>query len=427
MPRVGDIPAGGREQVKLADLEWLEQALGGGLIHGGVYLLAGEPGIGKTTLALQILGSLARSGVKGLYLTTEQGLADLKRAVMRIHAGPDGILPPTLQENLYLDDSVEDIEILPRFFARRVLTAGEEYHGIGIMVVDSVQGRGLSATATRKYRALYEFTENAKAQGIITLLIGHVTKKGQIAGPKDLEHNVDCILYLRRAFRLRPFFVPKNRFGPALLDPLVLVMDDHGRLKASPHRAARSTAVLGYAGIGEELAEGQASVSLPRYGSRPELNAPFLPNKKVKQLISVLSGLRDVDLTDLSYEINCYVPRQQRYREELDLPIALALMSSYLQRPVPERALFVGELDLTRRIRAPERAYLAALARLLTNSRPGTVDTVYLCSEAAEVLASMRPAEDRPPIGQLVHLRPVDTLEDLLSALWPDLFGDGGD
>jgi hypothetical protein len=96
----------------------------------------------------------------------------------------------------------------------------------------------------------------------VTVLVGHVTKKGQIAGPKDLEHNVDCVLYIRRAFRLRP------------------------------HMAARSTAVHGYAGIGDDLAEGQASVSLPRYGSRPELNAPFLPGKKVRQLLSVLLKVR---------------------------------------------------------------------------------------------------------------------------------------
>jgi DNA repair protein RadA/Sms len=169
---------------------------------------------------------------------------------------------------------------LPRFLARPVLTEGEEYHGIQAIVVDSVQGRGLSAAATQKYRALYEFAENAKAQGLLTILIGHVTKKGQIAGPKDLEHNVDCVLYIRRAFRLCPFFIPKNRFGPAVLDPIVLVMDEKGCLTESPHRAATSTAVFGYAGIGDELAEGRASVSLPRYGSRPELNAPFLPNKR---------------------------------------------------------------------------------------------------------------------------------------------------
>jgi len=188
--------------------------------------------------------------------------------------------------------------------------------------------------------------------------------------------------------------------------------------------AAKSTAVLSYAGIGEDLAEGQASVTLPRYGSRPELNAPFLPGKKVKQLLSILSTVREVDLTDLSYEINCYVPRQQRYREELDLPIAVALLSSYLQRPVPEKALFVGELDLTRRIRSPENTYLAALAMLLTGPKKGHIKKLYISDDCAKSLGKMRPDNRGPTVGELVEIIGVSDLESLLKKLWADLFAE---
>ena len=285
-----------------------------------------------------------------------------------------------------------------------------------------MQGRGLSATAAKKYRALYEFAENAKAQRLISILIGHVTKKGQIAGPKDLEHNVDCIIYLRRAFRLRPLFIPKNRFGPAVVDPIVLTMDDKGRLHKSPHTAARSSAVLGYAGIGEELAEGQAAVSLPKYGSRPELNAPFLPSKKVRQLLTILSTLKDVDIADLSYEINCYIPRHQSYREELDLPLSISLLGSYLQQSVPERTLFVGELDLTRKVRAPEETYLAALAELIQGPQRGKIDRIYLAAEAAEKFGRMRPSESGPFTKDIVEIVGVKDLQDLIGILWPDIF-----
>lgn len=424
MPRIDEISDRGRDLLEVSSLPWLVKAVAPGLIRGGVYLLAGEPGIGKTTLAIQLLGDLALQQIKVLYITTEQGLGDLKRAVCRIHGDSHGNLPARVLANFHFDDSVEDIDALPRFLARRVLTEGEEYHGVEAIVVDSVQGRGLASAATQKYRALYEFTENAKAQGLVTILIGHVTKKGQIAGPKDLEHNVDCVMYIRRAFRLRPFFVPKNRFGPALLDPMVLMMDEKGRLKESPHRAAKSTAVLGYAGIGEDLAEGQASVTLPRYGSRPELNAPFLPGKKVKQLLSILSTVKEVDLTDLSYEINCYVPRQQRYREELDLPIGIALLSSYLQRSVPSQSLFVGELDLTRRVRSPENTYLAALASLLTGPAKGRLKQLYISEECASALARMRPESHGPAVGELIEITGVSDLEQVLRQLWPDLFSE---
>ncbi len=422
MPKIDDITEKGPDLIEVPSLPWLGKVVEPGLIRGGVYLLAGEPGIGKTTLAIQVLGDLATQNIKVLYLTTEQGLGDLKRAVTRIHGSSAGQLPKPIRDNFFFDGTVDDIDALPRFLARRVLTEGEEYHGIQAVVIDSVQGRGLASTAVQKYRALYEFVENAKAQGLISFLIGHVTKKGQIAGPKDLEHNVDCVMYIRRAFRLRPFFVPKNRFGPAVLDPLVLMMDDKGRLKESPHMAAKSSAVLGYAGIGEDLAEGQASVTLPRYGSRPEINAPFLPGKKVRQLLSILSTVKEVDLTDLSYEINCYVPRQQRYREELDLPIAVALLSSYLQRSVPDRALCVGELDLTRRIRCPENRYLAALASLLTGPQKGNIKRLYISDDCAKSLGRMRPDSHGPTVGEVVEIVGVSHLEDLLKQLWPDLF-----
>jgi DNA repair protein RadA/Sms len=421
MPRLADIGGNGPDKIPVPELPWLDRALNGGFTRGGSYLLAGEPGIGKTTLAIQILGALANRQGKVLYISTEQGLADLKRAITRILGTANG-LPSAISANFLLDDTVEEIDTLPRFFTRRVLTDGEEYHGVQAIVLDSVQGRGLSPAATKQYKGLYQFAEDAKAQGVTTFFIGHVTQKGQIAGPRDLQHNVDCIFYLRRAFRLRPFFVPKNRSGPAVLEPLVLVMDDSGRLIESPHRAAKSTAVLGYAGIGEELAEGQASVSLPRYASRPELNAPFLPGKKIRQLLSVLSALKDVDLTDLSYEINCYVPRQQHYREELDLPLGIALLSSYLQRAVPPKSLFIGELDLTRRIRAPEPTYLAALAELLCGPQRARIADVYISSDCAAELAEMRPGDHGPTVGESVKVHSVETLESLLPMLWPDLF-----
>lgn len=421
MPRLDEIIVKGPDILTLPNLPWLNNAISPGFIKGGIYLLAGEPGIGKTTLAIQVLGDLAKIGIRVLYITTEQGLVDLKRAVIRVH-GDEGKLPKKIMENFFFDDTIEDIDSLPRFLARRVLTEGEEYHGIQAIVVDSIQGRGLASTATQKYRALYEFCENAKAQGIVTLLIGHVTKKGQIAGPKDLEHNVDCIMYIRRAFRLRPFFVPKNRFGPTVLDPLVLLMDNRGCLQKSPHMAAKSSSVLGYGGIGEDFAEGQASVTLPRYGSRPELNAPFLPAKKVKQLLTILSTIKEVDLTDLSYEINCYIPRQQRYREELDLPIAVALLSSYLQRQPPDKSLFVGEIDLTRRIRAPEQVYLASLANIVTGPQKGRIEQIYISNDCATAFSKMRPEAHGATVGEIVKVFGVSDLENLLNNLWPDLF-----
>src|SRR5689334_4309017 len=124
MPRPNQISSRQTASVSPPSLGWLNDALGGGFIRGGIYLLAGDPGIGKTTLLLQVLGDLASSGTRSLYVTTEQGLPDVNSAMHRIHAGPEGKLPTGIVNNFFMDDSVEALTFLPQFLAKRVLTSG---------------------------------------------------------------------------------------------------------------------------------------------------------------------------------------------------------------------------------------------------------------------------------------------------------------
>jgi hypothetical protein len=139
-----------------------------------------------------------------------------------------------------------------------------------------------------------------------------------------------------------------------------------------------------------------------------------------------LSTLKDVDLADLSCEINCYLPRQQRYREGLDLPLAVALLSSYLQQPVDERTLFVGELDLTRRIRPPEPTYIASLAQLVVGPQLGKIRRLFIAAEVAAALGRMQPDKKGPRVSDKVEVRGVSDLDGLLKELWPVLFEDSG-
>src|SRR5437773_678680 len=382
MPKISEVHRGGRETLDVPGLPWLQEALKGGLTKGGIYLIAGEPGIGKTTLAVQILTDLAKRGVPVLYLTNEQSLADIAGVVDRVTTGLGQSEADAIKANLFCDDTVPEIKDLPDFLARRVLSDGQEYHGSKVLVYDSIQGRGLAATATQKYKELYKFNDLAKNSGLCSLLIGHITKRRQVAGPKDLEHNIDAMIYLRRAFRLRPLFVPKNRFGPAVFGPLVLIMDDYGKLTKAPHTTAQSSVVYGWSGVGENLTEAQAVVSLPRYGSNPELNAPNLPRARVKQLMNTISQLKDVDVTNLSYTINCFFPRREPYASELDLPLAIALLSSYLQQAVQTGSLFVGELALTSRVRLPDPIYLAELARAWVGANGGKFKRINFSAEA---------------------------------------------
>jgi DNA repair protein RadA/Sms len=420
MPKITDIEDKGKKGLDIPGLPWLKKAIGSDLIKGGIYLLAGEPGIGKTTLALQILGELSRQGIKVLYIPTEQSLSDVKRVANRIYSLGEKGVEPSIIDNLHID-TIDNLSMLPWFLNHRILPSESEYYGCEVIAIDSLQGGGLTTGTGEKYKALLDFVYTAKATGIICLFVNHVTKSGGIAGPKALEHAVDCIIYIRRALRLRPLFVPKNRFGPAALDPLVLIMDMHG-LKESPHITAEASAVLGYSGIGEEFAEAQASVTIPRYGSRPGLSAPFLPGKKIQQLLKVLGTLKDIDVVDLSYDVSCYIPGRRAYASVLDLPIVVAILSSYLHQLVDNKTLFIGEVDLTKQIRPPsERTYLAGLAEVLVESQPRRIKRVYLSEQVADEFKEMQPGEGRPKVSEAVEVRGVKDLDSLVHNLWPSL------
>jgi len=110
MPRLDNIPDGVAEIIEANSIPWFSQTAAPGLVRGGSYLLAGSPGIGKSTLASQLAGGLAKQGIKVVYVSTEQGLADLKRAVQRIHGARNGRLSQRLRDNYFIDDSVGDIE-----------------------------------------------------------------------------------------------------------------------------------------------------------------------------------------------------------------------------------------------------------------------------------------------------------------------------
>src|SRR5262249_45026858 len=162
-------------------------------------------------------------------------------------------------------------------------------------IIDSIQGDGLSSSATKKYKQVYEFCRQCKAEGITTLLIAHVNKKGEIAGPKDLEHHVDCILYMKKAMVYRPLFVPKNRFGPAVFKPIPLEMDRvTTALRLSPHSHTVSSVAKTFFERGTENAEIQAAVSLPNYGTRAQITAPGLPKKEIEQLLNCIDQLPEM-------------------------------------------------------------------------------------------------------------------------------------
>src|SRR5690349_16034025 len=192
MPRLDQIDETPVARLLAPDLPWVARASDtSGLVPGGIYLIAGEPGVGKTTLCMQIAGSLAREGIKTLYLATEQSLGELKSIAVRLHATGNGSLNRRMTDHLCLENDVKDLLQLPTYLEQHVYSTDGREHGTKCVILDSIQGQGETAGETGKYKALYKAIKRAKESHCTMLLTGHATKANLIAGPKTLEHNVD--------------------------------------------------------------------------------------------------------------------------------------------------------------------------------------------------------------------------------------------
>jgi DNA repair protein RadA/Sms len=453
MPRLSEIESEEYSYLPLPNIPWFPEAANQkGLIQGGIYLLSGPPGAGKTTIALQMGVDAACTGQRVLYLALEQSPSDIKSKIetqvfpnrrakqnsgTNSHRGEplpfkeglkktkeiidqEGKLESDeerVERYFWIDPSVSSMEALPDFLARQVLPGLGQYFGTRLLVVDSIQGLGTAPTSSKPYQELYKFNRWAKESHITVLLIGHITKGGAIAGPRSLEHNVDCVLYLRKAMRLRPMFVPKNRFGPERYEPLSLEMDQWGCLEKSKHVKPQASLAYGYLPRLQDFIEVQALVKLPKYGDKPGIKAPYLPRQKLTQLVGIVSSVRDIDISDLTFEINCSIPGGHLYDFTLDLPLAMSMLSSYFQCAIPFGSLFAGEVDLFRKVRPVTAGMCQELARVISDSQLGShVARVFVSDEARDELRLALENVDRK-----VDVIGVSDLDHLVAAVWPDI------
>jgi len=330
----------------------LDRVLGGGLVPGGVVLLGGDPGIGKSTLSLQAGARIAgREGADVLYVSGEESLSQLKMRADRLGVSADSIL--VLGETNLERTAATIREVEPELVvvdSIQTLTS-EEY--------DSSPG---SVVQLREVTG--DLTQLAKGMQTPTLLIGHVTKEGAIAGPKVLEHMVDTVLYFegRSETEHRVLRAVKNRYGST--DEIgVFSMRQRGLeevenpsatfLEERPPEAPGSAVVPVVEGTRPLLVEVQGLVSPTNYGP-PGVTAVGVDRNRAVLLLNIIEKRTGLEVTGQDVFVN--VAGGMRLDEPAsDLGIAAAILSSYLDRPLPSEALVVGELGLTGEVRAVSR------------------------------------------------------------------------
>ena len=344
----------------------MDRVLGGGLVKGSAILIGGDPGIGKSTLLLQVAAIVAGQRAECLYITGEESVNQV-----RLRADRLGLK----QANVQIAAATSVTEILAAL-------GTAEQAGLKLVVIDSIQTMYVEAvesvpgTVTQVRTAAHELIARAKQSGMVLVLVGHVTKEGQIAGPKVLEHMVDTVLYFEgeRGHPFRIVRAVKNRFGAAN-EIGVFEMTELG-LKEVPNPSALflaerelqlpgSAVFAGIEGTRPVLLEIQALIS-PSYMSMPRRAVVGWDAGRLSMLLAVLQTRAGLMFGDKEVYLN--VAGGLRINEPAaDLAVAAALISALLDRPVPEGAVFFGEIGLAGEVRQVSHA----LSRLRESAKLG--------------------------------------------------------
>jgi DNA repair protein RadA/Sms len=399
--------------LSLRDNNWLIDSVGC-FVVGASYLLGGAPGSRKSGLATQIALDIARQGHRVLYVPTEEPADRVLERVIKMMDGFNAADITSALSNLFIERNPPSVEQLPNYVSSQVLAPSGSYHGIALAVLDSVQGHGLVSAATRAYDRVLEAARLLSSANVTSLLVNHLTKRNELAGPRTLEHGVDCVLMLRKTPSCRLLFTLKNRHGPASLrDPVALVLDPITlRLVPTPLSSAIHAAAKTYVGAGAGGAiDVQASVALAGYGTRGKVLAPGLPKAELQQLVATIGQLPGIEIDDLDFSIHCRLPGRRRYTSSVGLALAMSLLSSYLRRPIPSTCLFLGEVDLGRGIRpVDDRLLNELIAEIAAGDVMSGNWRIYCHPETAAALA-----------GSGVTPIACEKLETVMYGVWPEL------
>lgn len=329
-----------------AGMEELDRVLGGGFVPGSVVLIGGHPGAGKSTILLQTLCALAEQQ-SALYITGEESLQQVAMRAQRLQ------LPMDKLDLL----SATDVE---------VIIAQAEKLSPKLIVIDSIQVMHLSevssapGSVSQVRESAAALTRYAKESGAVLILVGHVTKDGSLAGPKVLEHIIDCSIMIEGAHdsRFRTLRGHKNRFG-AINELGVFAMTEHGLrevsnpsaifLQRSEEVSSGSVVMAVWEGTRPLLVEIQALVDNSNSGN-PRRVAVGLEQNRLSMLLAVLHKHGGVMIGDQDVFVNA-VGGVKIIETSADLALICALVSSFRETTLPRDLVVFGEIGLSGEIR----------------------------------------------------------------------------
>lgn len=400
-----------RWKTGLAELDFV---LGGGIVPGSMILIGGEPGIGKSTLLLQVAARLESAGHHALYASGEESALQVKLRADR------------------LDESAGDVSLLSETNLETILatTAAAEP---AVLIVDSIQTvftadlEGAPGNVGQVRECAARFMRYAKESGTTVFVVGHVTKGGGIAGPKTLEHIVDTVLYFEGESTLdhRVLRATKNRFGSVdeigvfrmsesglepVANPSALFMADR-----ASHASGSAVAAL-VEGTRPVLVEVQALAAKAGFGTPQRVTTGF-DGRRLALLLAVLDKRAGLSFAQLDVFLN--VVGGMRLQEPAgDLAVAASLASSVYDRPLPADAVFVGELGLGGEVRAVSQA-----DRRIAEAANMGMRRVYLGDRGIPKRLALAGEESRSSAARAGQAREMEligvrTINDLLQRLF---------
>jgi DNA repair protein RadA/Sms len=379
----------------------LDRVLGGGLVPGAVILLAGEPGVGKSTLLLEVAARTAQRNARVLYVAAEESASQVRLRADRTSA---------VRPQLYLSPET-DLE---------TILAHVQQVQPQLLVIDSVQTisasgtEGVAGGMSQVKEVAAALVRTAKAQGIATVLVGHVTKDGSIAGPRVLEHLVDVVLQFEgeRTSRFRTVRAVKNRFGPvaevgcfdltgsgisAVSDPTGLF------LETQELRVPGTCVAVVMAGRRPLLNEVQALTTVTA-ADRPRRTASGIENSRLALVLAVLAQHGQLRLHH--HDVFAATVGGARLTEPAgDLALLLALASASTGKILPERLVAIGEIGLAGELRRVPDLSL----RLAEAARLGFRRALVPTPRGHEATVSNR-------VGEL-SVTPVNTISEALTQM----------